>query len=91
MSIRYEEPVSPSIKRFAENVRRLRVSRGWSQGQLGERVGDTWPQERISELESGKFDKVLSIVDEFARALKVKPWELIMPGGGGDGANAGRA
>lgn len=78
MSIRYDGEVSVSVSILAENVRRIRTERGLTQEQLGRRLGD-WPQSRISELESGKFDRVLSAVDEVARALHVQPWKLIQP------------
>lgn len=87
MSIRYEKPISPSLKVLGENVRRIRKQRGYTQQQLCERlekvrtVGEGWRQERISELESGQFDRVLSAVDDLARALKVPAWMLLRPSG----------
>ena len=76
MSIRYDRSVSESARNLAENVRRIRLQRGWTQQQLGQKIGD-WPQERVSELESGRFDKKLSFVDLIAKALKVQTPELL--------------
>lgn len=90
MSIRYEEGVCRAAETLAENVRRLRKARGWTQQQLGEKIGPTWPQERISEAESGRFDKVLSAVEEIARAFRVPVWQLLKPRDeGSSGVKAG--
>jgi transcriptional regulator with XRE-family HTH domain len=91
MSIRYDRPVCPSARYLAENVKRLRMARGWTQSQFGEKIGPTWPQTRISEMESGRFNRNLKALDQVARALRVPAHKLIGPmeGGGGGGRDVG--
>lgn len=57
-------------------VRRLRLSNGWTQKELAERIGRT--QEAMSKVESGKpVSHVL--MRQVARSLKVKLTEITLP------------
>ncbi|MEE7547143.1 helix-turn-helix transcriptional regulator [Xanthomonas sp. Kuri4-1] len=46
-------------------VRELRESRGWSQGELGERLGVS--RQTINALETGKYDPSLPLAFRIAR------------------------
>ena len=56
-------------------VRKLRQARGMTQGQLAEKTGVT--REYIARLEAGRYDPSLSTIERLAKALKVKPAELL--------------
>jgi transcriptional regulator with XRE-family HTH domain len=56
-------------------VRKLRQARGMTQGQLAEKTGVT--REYIARLEAGRYDPSLSTIEKLAKALKVKPTELL--------------
>jgi transcriptional regulator with XRE-family HTH domain len=58
------------------HVRRLRLERGWTQGELGERAGMHPTQ--VSQLEAGGDCKV-STVARLAVALGVRIAELTLP------------
>jgi transcriptional regulator with XRE-family HTH domain len=63
------------IERMAMKVRKLRQARGMTQGQLAEKTGVT--REYIARLEAGRYDPSLSTIERLAKALKVKPAELL--------------
>lgn len=56
-------------------VRKLRQAHGMTQGQLAEKTGVT--REYIARLEAGRYDPSLSTIEKLAKALKVKPAELL--------------
>ena len=60
-----------------ENVRALRVERGWTQEHFAERSG--FSQQYISGLESGRRNPTIVTLFELAQALGVKPAELLQP------------
>ena len=59
----------------SERVRKYRRQKGWSQEQLGERVG--FSQSKISKIENGDWDS-LSDLRLIARALEIPIEELVM-------------
>lgn len=71
------------LKRLPDALRRelkeARLSRGWSQRELGERVG--LPQVHVSAIESGKsvprFDTLLDLVRVLDRDLLLVPRPLV--------------
>jgi transcriptional regulator with XRE-family HTH domain len=67
--------IKSSAELLAQNVRRLRIDRGWSQMTLAERVGK--PQSRISEIERAAFQSHISVIDELATVFGVDPAELL--------------
>lgn len=71
------------LERLPENIRAGikagRVERGWSQAQLGEKVG--LPQAHISGIETGRvvprFDTLLEILRVLGRDLVLVPSSLV--------------
>ncbi|WP_209810075.1 helix-turn-helix transcriptional regulator [Ammoniphilus resinae] len=56
------------------NIRELRESNGWSQGELAERCNVT--RQTINAIENNKYDPTLQLAFRLAKALKVKVDEL---------------
>jgi transcriptional regulator with XRE-family HTH domain len=56
-------------------VRKIRLERGMTQEQLAGKAGVT--REYIARLEAGLYDPSLSTIERLAKALKVKPAELL--------------
>lgn len=59
------------------NLRRLRLDRGLSQERLSEASG--YPQQLISELETGKGNPTIDTLAQLSAALGVEAWELLKP------------
>lgn len=57
------------------NLRAIRNKRGLSQEQVAERSGVHATE--VSRIESGKRDPRVSTVERLAKAVKVKPGELL--------------
>jgi len=62
-------------KVFGENIRKLRLKKGWSQEKLSEESG--LHRTYISQLERGFRNPTLLIVNQIADALKVTPSQLL--------------
>jgi transcriptional regulator with XRE-family HTH domain len=60
-----------------ENVRAMRIARGWTQEQFAERSG--FSQQYISGLESGRRNPTVVSLFELAQALGVAPADLLKP------------
>jgi transcriptional regulator with XRE-family HTH domain len=60
---------------LAENVRRLRIERGWTQVEFSELLGR--PQSRVSEIERAVFPVSTTVIDELADAFGVKQVQLL--------------
>src|SRR5262249_46309744 len=79
--------------RVGAKVRELRALRGWSQPELGNRIGKVLDelepgrppavllshQSTISRIEGGRQTLSLEIIEVLARALEVDPLELVGP------------
>jgi transcriptional regulator with XRE-family HTH domain len=63
------------VEKFAENLRRARTQRGLSQEQLGEASG--LHRTEISLLERAGREPRLTTVVRLARALKIRPADLL--------------
>jgi transcriptional regulator with XRE-family HTH domain len=63
-----------AIKKFGENVRAIRLSKGISQEDLAHDTGLEYSQ--INRIELGKVNTSISHVILLAKHLKVKPSEL---------------
>jgi len=74
MAIRHDNNFSKSAEPLAKNVQTLRMAKGWTPVQLARKLG--WGQPRVSELESGRFNRSIRYLDELAKVFKVKPHEL---------------
>jgi transcriptional regulator with XRE-family HTH domain len=61
---------------LAENIRRLRRDKGWTQGDLADRTG--LRVAHISEMEKGKGDPKLSTLYKLMQALECSPDSLLM-------------
>ena len=59
-----------------ENIKKLRIEKGYSQSQLAELVGYR-DKTMISKIELGKVDLPQSKAEEFARVLGVTPMQLL--------------
>lgn len=66
-----EEGLSP----LALNLRRLRTERGWSQGELAEKIGVHLTH--VSRVETGKYTPGLDFVINAARAFGLTVDELV--------------
>ncbi len=66
-----DEALSP----LAQNVRRLRTERGWSQGELAEKIGAHLTH--VSRVETGKYTPGLEFVVQAARAFGVTVDDLV--------------
>jgi transcriptional regulator with XRE-family HTH domain len=55
--------------RLAENIKRLRKEKGWSQGELGEKIG--CHLSHVNRIETGKYTPSLETVINIARAFEV--------------------
>lgn len=64
------------VSKFAaNNIRKLRKKRGWSQGELAEKANSTTSQ--ISRLERGDLQLTVRWLELIANALNCKPYQLI--------------
>ena len=59
-----------------ENIKRLRLQKGWSQQRLADMVGYS-DRSSIAKIESGLVDLSRSKIEEFADALGVSPVKLM--------------
>ncbi len=59
---------------FARNLRRLREERGWTQGDLGDKMNVSWPY--ISMLEAGKRTPSIDVVETVCKIFKIEVKEL---------------
>ena len=62
-------------QRLAQNLRRLRTEKGWSQEEYADRAGIH--RTYISDIERGAQNPTIMIVEKLAQALDVKAAELI--------------
>ena len=60
--------------RFGEQVRRLRLSRGWTQEELAQRAGRHWTY--IGGIERGERNITIQVIADLARALGVEIRDL---------------
>jgi len=60
---------------LARNVKRLRLSRGWSQTKLAHKMAR--PQPRISEIERAEFCVGTSVIDALAEVFGVSQSSLL--------------
>ncbi len=61
-------------EQFAKNLRRLREERGWTQGDLGDKMNVSWPY--ISMLEAGKRTPSIDVVETVCKIFKIEVKEL---------------
>ncbi len=65
-----------NMHKIYENIRILRVTRGWTQQELAEKMGYT-EKSIISKIEKGKVDLTLSKVEDFAKIFGTTPAQLM--------------
>jgi transcriptional regulator with XRE-family HTH domain len=65
----------PTLKRLIMRLKQLRAARDMSQADLADKSGVS--REYIARLETGHHDPSLSTLVKLAKALKVKPGELL--------------
>lgn len=61
--------------RLGRNVRRLREEKGWSQEDYADRaeIHRTY----VSDIERGRRNPTITVVEKLAKPLEVKPGELL--------------
>lgn len=61
--------------RLGRNVRRLREAKGWSQEEFADRadIHRTY----VSDIERGRRNPTISVVEKLAKPLEVRPGELL--------------
>ena len=64
---------------MTNRIRDLRTGRGWSQVELGERVGVS--RQAIIAIETGRFDPSLPLAFKLARVFGVTIEDLFIPDG----------
>ena len=67
--------MTPTLKRLIMRLKQLRAEQGMSQAALAETSQIS--REYIARLETGHHDPSLSTLVKLAKALKVKPGELL--------------
>ena len=60
-------------------LREMRTERGWSQGDLADRLGVS--RQTVNALETGKYDPSLPLAFKIAELFKMPIEELFFPGG----------
>lgn len=60
---------------WVRRVRELRLAQGWSQEDLGRRVGCT--KQHISELENGRANPSVALLRRLAQVFRVSETELL--------------
>lgn len=63
------------VETFGRNVRAARREKGWTQEQLAFEAGVK--RAYLSEIEGGKRNPTLDVVEKLAKALSVKPYGLL--------------
>jgi transcriptional regulator with XRE-family HTH domain len=71
----HKPPLDANLRRLGMRIRELRTARGWSQEELAHRVGVDRTYQ--SDVERGMRNFGVLLVYDYARALKVKPDELL--------------
>ncbi|MEZ5735561.1 MAG: helix-turn-helix transcriptional regulator [Novosphingobium sp.] len=61
--------------RLGRNVRRLREERGWSQEDYADRAGIH--RTYVSDIERGKRNPTVTVVEKLAKPLEVEPGRLL--------------
>ena len=61
--------------RLGKNVRRLRLAKGWSQEDYADRVGIH--RTYVSDIERGRRNPTITVVEKLAKPLKVPVGELL--------------
>jgi len=61
-----------------QRIRELRLKRGMTQSELGERIGSAKPH--VSEIENGKTCPGIGLLAKLAAALQVEPSDLLREG-----------
>ena len=64
---------------FAENLRRVRLHRGYSQEALADLVGID--RTYVSALERKRYAVSLDVLERIAATLNVAPWRLLVESG----------
>jgi len=61
--------------RLGRNVRRLREEKGWSQEDYADRTGIH--RTYVSDIERGRRNPTVTVVEKLARPLEVEPGRLL--------------
>ncbi|MCB2075497.1 MAG: helix-turn-helix transcriptional regulator [Novosphingobium sp.] len=61
--------------RLGRNVRRLREEKGWSQEDYADRAGIH--RTYVSDIERGKRNPTVTVVEKLAKPLEVEPGRLL--------------
>lgn len=66
-----------TMEHFARNMKACRLAFGWSQKELGERVG--LDRTEILRIESGKRNISVETAQKIAEGLGYATWQLFLP------------
>ena len=67
--------MAPTARQFGVRLRTIRLAKKLSQAALAQRAGLS--REYVNRIEAGRYDPPLSTITALAKALKVKPGELL--------------
>ena len=67
--------MTPTPRQMGTKVRTLRKAKGLSQAALAEAADLS--REYVNKIEAGRYDPPLSTINALAKALKVRPAELL--------------
>jgi transcriptional regulator with XRE-family HTH domain len=70
-----KRPLDPNLKRIGSRIREIRVERGLTQEELAHRVGVDRTYQ--SDVERGQRNFGVLLVFDYAKALRVRPDELL--------------
>jgi len=73
--LRYTFDMSSPAKKLGENLRKIRLAKGMTQGDLCEKIGADVSY--ISNVENGNKNPTLSTIERIAKALNVSIEELM--------------
>ncbi len=69
----------PAVATLCQNIRRVRLTRGWSQEATAERAGLS--ARHFQDLEAGRRPGLrLATIERIAKVLHVPVWQLLEPG-----------
>ena len=63
------------IRRMAKRVKALRVERGMTQAELAQRA--RLSRKQVGRIEAAEQEPTLGVIERLAKALKVRPAELL--------------
>lgn len=86
----YANPTFVALRGFiAENLRRIRTARGWTQEEAADRCGMVF--QTYQPIEAGKVNVTLVTIARLADGLQVTPDDVLLSGPAGEAMDRARA